>query len=246
MIYHKLFFVCSMISLLIFKPIHSSEPNKNLLNSEDKTIGSKSLEQIQSSKIENERLQNTSQKETGVSAWVDLFKKRIDSNTEYEDLFLAIDKDPSLLFLVASAIDNLNVSSLAQMKKQKEIAARLYTCSAKQKYQPAIAALPMFFCMNLNFTHAIYWEEKGVEAHIPECMLFRGMRLIAGKNFDGKTEQDPVEGFKWILIASDLHNQEAKEMVEGIMQMNSPNEKEMVQQAMQKAKEWKQIHLNTN
>lgn len=183
---------------------------------------------------------NKTDGEKTVSDWIELFEERIKSQNKYDDLILALEKDPSLLFQIASEIDNLETFQVYSFEQHKILVGRLYIHAAEKQYRPAIAVLPNFFFQLLDLPRAAYWEDKGVEACIPECMFFRAIRFLAGKTFDGRTEQNSEEGLKWMLIASDLNHSEAKEMIDEIDRFP----KEIVEKSIQAANEWKKQNLD--
>lgn len=175
--------------------------------------------------------------------WIALFEEKMSDRTERRKLIIQLaDSDPAFIYMIASHFGDLDMEKAIDNPHwldKKTLAAELCLMAAKRGYKPAISKL-CDLCHNLGLSdkEAIYWERKGCELGLSNCMVLYGMRLAAGECFDGMTKQDLVEGIKWILIASDMNDPAANAMKQALDSMPQ----NILDQAKQKAKEWKGKH----
>ncbi|WP_068469375.1 sel1 repeat family protein [Candidatus Protochlamydia phocaeensis] len=177
--------------------------------------------------------------------WIALFEEKMGDRKAQRKLIMQLadsNSSPSFVYRIADHFGDLDMEKAIndpQWLDKKTLAAGLCLIAAKQDYKPAISKL-CDLCHNLGLSdkEAIYWEKKGCELGLSNCMVFYGVRLAAGESFDGMTKQDLVEGIKWILIASDMNDPAANAMKQALDSMPQA----ILDQAKQKAKDWKEKH----
>lgn len=121
--------------------------------------------------------------------------------------------------------------------ESKVLALTFYQWAAEKGYAPAMTRASVLFDEAGDHANAIEWENKGVEAGDSLAILNHGLRLLIGKEFDDTTEQNLVEGWKWVFVASELGEKKADTCIKTCGgPMNA-----MIQGKI-KAKEWKLKH----
>jgi hypothetical protein len=114
----------------------------------------------------------------------------------------------------------------------------LYQYSAERGYSPAMARSAAIYDLLGDHQMAIHWEKRGIEAGDSLSMLQRGIRLVAGEEFDGITKRDLEEGWTLIAIAAEMGEKNA----ENALNYGFGCSKNIIQLGKVNAQEWKRQH----
>jgi hypothetical protein len=145
----------------------------------------------------------------------------------------------SLAYLSELRAEDDDKSILDEVRIRSSVTAvSLYQWAGEKGYSPAMARAAAIFDNHHDHQNAIKWEKKGVEAGNSTSMLQWGIRLIGGQELDGITDRNLEEGWKWIVIAGELGENQAEEFLRN--GFGCPDY--IINLGKIKAKEWIALH----